>query len=444
MADGFYRGLLKAEMHEDLRCPSCGAPTLAYAGLDLRTIYFACASCKYQYVTPKSELRKGIIYLDQWAISLMHKAADGREDLDAWRDILKRLSNLVRNQVVVCPHCTYHQIDSDLKPEIADDLGELFRHLGHDVTFHHPQVTEMNQIMCMVNAFIEKTPVAEVQFDYRQAISSNAHCPSDDLSIGVPPLRLTPEQVKETLAIREGALAQWDTVCAAASTEECHDVEGLARRHVLRYGQEIFRDYVTFLFRRERMWTGQEPFDIGYLHATSATSKNQLAYAICDRFQREGDDLESALRRTQGFLASEYFAEAPAAKIAGFLMAAINRKTVLGQPPRKAKASDIGDINLIRLYLPYSNVMLVDNEFRALATESPVKLHERYNCRLFSSKTRGEFTSWLDQREWEFAAALVRRDQVGEIPDCRTGAAITRAFLRATSRTDEGGAKAEG
>ena len=101
MSGEFYKGLMSADMQDELPCPACCERTLRYAGYDFKTLFFACRGCDAQFTKSRDQLQKRVLYLDQWAISLMHKGADGRAALDVWRKVLKHLSSLARNQAIV-------------------------------------------------------------------------------------------------------------------------------------------------------------------------------------------------------------------------------------------------------------------------------------------------------------------------------------------------------
>lgn len=143
MDDDFYDKLFAPDMQEELLCPACHERGLAYAGYDYSLLYFACQKCESQYTLDRKNVKKVLLYLDQWVISLMQKSGEERSDLTSWREVLRRLSNLIRNQVVVCPHSVYHLYDSELDSRRANDLHSLFKFLGDGISYEHPNTIEM-------------------------------------------------------------------------------------------------------------------------------------------------------------------------------------------------------------------------------------------------------------------------------------------------------------
>lgn len=424
MSSEFYKGLMAADMQDELPCPSCGERTLRYAGYDFKTLFFVCDVCNTQFTKNREHLQKRVLYLDQWAISLMHKGADGRADLDAWREVLKHLSSLARNQSVVCPYSVSHQVDSQLDSCLADDLEKVFRHLAQGLAFRHHHEIEIRQVSRSLRAFQEEADASSVQWLHKDAFRDDPNEPGDDIVIHIP-YRMTKDELDGTRSKRDDGHAKWTEICRSAKPEEVRDIESLTREHSRGFGDRLFRMYLELVCRRERMWAGEESFDIDYLTRAVQSQEYRVVETVVSALAREVGDVEATFQRTHDYLLSEHFAEMPSLKIGSLLIAAVERKTVSGRKPTK---TDAADINMIRHYTPYCDAMLVDNAFRGMATEAPVNIDERYGCRLFSARTRDEFEAWLCECENAAVAALEIRQPDGPIPDERIGAKLREKF----------------
>ncbi len=424
MATEFYRGLQAPEMHEGLPCPECKHRALAYKGYDFKTLYYVCGDCQVQFIKAREHVRRAVLYLDQWALSLMHKGAEGREGHEPWRHVLKRLSNLVGNQALLCPHSVYHVVDSQLDSRLAEDLDALFRHLAQGVGFKHHHAIEVIQHRRALGGFKEGRDFKSLEFPRRDAFEKDPDEPGEDLDIFVP-FQMTQEDITDTRRKRDDGLARWADICTDSTPKELRNLEGTAREELRGFGLFLFTNYIDFIVRRSRMWGGQEAFDIDYLARTAHSQQVIFAEVVCESFTRDGVELEAALHRTREFFLSDHFAEMPTLKIGGLLIGAVRRKTASG---RKPTATDAADINMIRHYAHYCDAMLIDNDFRAMATEAPVKIDQRYDCRLFSSRTRQDFLAWLDDCEARATSTLVPRESHGAIPDERIGAKLREKF----------------
>lgn len=66
---------------------------------------------------------------------------------------------------------------------------------------------------------------------------------------------------------------------------------------------------------------------------------------------------------------------------------------------RRIKGSDLYDLILVSHYAPYCDAVLLDNDFRALASQRNVDVPGRYGVRLFSENNREDFARYLEEVE---------------------------------------------
>jgi hypothetical protein len=95
------------------------------------------------------------------------------------------------------------------------------------------------------------------------------------------------------------------------------------------------------------------------------------------------------------FLRSDAYMEAPHIRIASMLAAAMAKQAASGRkrPPGRGFYTDV---RIISTLLPYCDAMFIDNEFRAMLSEKPLRDELRYGTKVFSSATGQEFFEYLD------------------------------------------------
>ncbi len=436
MNQDFYDKLFAPDMQEELRCSACDQRRLAYAGYDGRLLYFECEGCGQQYTLGREELKKKLVYLDQWALSLMQKTNIG-DELNVWRGVLRRLSNLSRNQVIVCPHSIYHMYESEMDSRLADDLYALFKFLGDGIRFEHPNSIEINQIGHMLDVLDRGEPPVAAVYPSHDALPDSPHRPSEDILIDVN-WRLTKDDIEAERRMRDATIAKWERAFAEASEHERSHPIQLADRLGSRSGQDVLNAYLEPYRRYTRMMNDEEPVDFRPLFAATNSREYHMGWTVRHCYERKGLTESAAVEKAAQFFTSRHYMEMPFVRIASLLIAAVIRKQASGRKPQR---SDIGDINMIRCFAPYCDAMLVDRAFHALATEAPIEIDKRYGVRFFSSRTREEFLCWLEDAETAFLNQLRPREH-GEIPDQRLGARVLKKFGDARDKPASGSATA--
>ncbi len=98
------------------------------------------------------------------------------------------------------------------------------------------------------------------------------------------------------------------------------------------------------------------------------------------------------------FLVSEEALRAPANEINALLMAAIARKAASGQkhPPSRGMWNDV---RFISAFLPYCDVMFIDNYAASLIHDEPLASAIGHWAQIFSTNTKENFISYLAELE---------------------------------------------
>lgn len=101
----------------------------------------------------------------------------------------------------------------------------------------------------------------------------------------------------------------------------------------------------------------------------------------------------------QEFFESEAFRTVPFLDILGRLWATIAQQSRSPKGSRNPKGGDHYDVRVLSRHAPYCDAMIVDNEFRAIASAGNVDLPSRYGVRLFSPSLLDDFLEYLREME---------------------------------------------
>jgi hypothetical protein len=389
-------------------CPKCGDVAFGTLGVSPNVITRRCRSCRHTSSEPLPQLQKKIVYLDQMILSNMAKVLDPvwreeRRPRDPfWVAAFDALDRAVKLQLIVCPYSPVHEDESRVARHFPM-LQRMYQHLAIGVELDFPILVHELQLC---HAFTARLKGNEV--DYRaigrdQVLHGDVDGWADRFNITVEWSAGRPDAD----VLRRGrdssgdAWAQlfrkwgvenqsFDLSYAIERRAFAQAVGVLYLEHVAALRDASLRGEIT-----ESLWNYRLEVDI--------------VKTLRDRAEIAGHRSEDGLRMALEFLRTPIAMDAPANDIAALLMAAIARRAASGQrrPPSRGMWSDIMAISS---YLPYCDVMFVDDECATLLGEGPLKERINYPTKIFSNRTRENFLSYLAGLESE--AGPGHRDRV--------------------------------
>ena len=165
-----------------------------------------CSVCGYQELYSLPSLDKKIIYLDQFALSEMLKSIDPlvprKGNLDPiWRTLFKKLEQLSRKQLLICPKSDYHTIES-LPTTFYPKLKILTEHLSWHVSFYRSNSIKMRQIEKHAQLWIQGKGDEEPAIEHNDALKGriNYWQPRNNLRIHTIPHPLEIEEIQRRRA----------------------------------------------------------------------------------------------------------------------------------------------------------------------------------------------------------------------------------------------------
>jgi hypothetical protein len=363
-----------------------------------------CRDCWHKQFYPLPELRKRIIYLDQFVVSNLMKLNDpgvkGHEQVVAepfWRELRDLLFQLRQLQMICCPDSGSHEEESRISQYNAE-LKKTYEALSGGIKFIAFESIKSQQIGELARAWSESRE-AEYYFDPRQVLSSSPNEWNERfyITFGDNPF-IVPAQLKIYRA-------------------ELH-------AHIAR----LFLDVWAKERRNFRYWFDQERFGYqGYIASEIARNRKErlqamLTYRLGERISLEelgktlpsfAETLFASLQHIMRFptdgrersreeinrLEAEFgkankIAEAPLVRLQALMFAAMAMRAAQGQkePPDEGTTTDVETVAHL---LPYCDAMFMDNRCRSLLLDVPKDLRPPETARVFSLKTKAQFLDYL-------------------------------------------------
>lgn len=377
------------------KCPKCGAEQFGVLMVSGNHYVRRCRerTCWYTQRIGLPEIKKRIIYLDQFAISNMMKALNpdvrGHERATAdpfWRELFEVLHVVCRLQLVVCPDSNEHRNESLLSPFYAP-LKRMYELFSHGCSFRDSEAIRYQQVVTIAEAWI-RSEAPEFNFNAQGISYGRLHEWQDRFIIStnikyadlVDGIRAERERVHEGLA-----------KCFATWQKGKPSFAPWFEEEITAWGPSIFHIYVNWVKQRVEMELGNRPFDFeAYMRPRCAG----LIIGIEHVFQQAGVSEPDSVSKAGEFLVSRALTEAPFNRISASLFAVMAAKAAAGQkaPPNRGTAADV---NIVSTLLPYCDALFVDNQCRALLSDIPQTHRLPYSTRIFSPNQGKEFLEYL-------------------------------------------------
>ncbi|HXR37845.1 MAG TPA: hypothetical protein VN776_02065 [Terracidiphilus sp.] len=376
-------------------CPKCGQHEFGVLSIHDTSIMRRCRirACWYTATFPLPELKKKIIYLDQFVFSnivkMLSAETRGHERAKAeplWRELFESLDVLCRMQLVICPDSTEHHAESLISP-FYEELKHAYEHFSTGISFERPVSIQHQQVMVAFSAHLEGTK-PEFDFDPRCVTSGRLHGWADRFFVTVDgTIRGEKQAIQQSRSKTCVALAdvfkEWQK--GGETFAQAFEREKGA------FAKEILKAYVADHRRRMLTFAGQlPPIPENFLSSVLGSLIHGLEWAA----KLHGLSREQTNEAIKSFIESGAMNETPSNIISASMWASLAMRAAAGQktPPDEGMVTDI---DVVSTFLPYCDAMFVDNKCRSLVANTPKTHKLPYRCPVFSSKTSDEFLQYL-------------------------------------------------
>lgn len=367
-----------------------------------------CIQCAHTESYALPQIKKKVLYLDQFVISnlvkLLDKSHPSHEKIKSdsfWEALFIKLEAASKSQAIVCPDSFYHQDESLTGKIDFRFMKRLYEHFSSGKTLNPSIIVERNQVAQHFEAWREERK-AEFNFDPQEiAFERDLHTWSVGLriSVGGRPYPGQVENLQKTNAMTEEQLkAVWERW----KNEKNVGFVARAREETGGLGKGLITAVRQFAERRARAMArivaGENyemdlddfmpPMSNDILEALmrTARSKGLSEQQVAETIVRYFNDIDALL-------------EIPYVRISSVMFAGLAHRAANGQkkPPRST-----ADVQFISSYLPYCDALFVDKESASLLKEFPKNTPEylrlkEFPAKIFSLNSKKDFLDYLDE-----------------------------------------------
>ncbi len=369
-------------------CPGCGAKD-SFGNISVREyVLRGCKHCRYQSMVWLPEIRKKVIYLDQFFFSGALRGKDPRFKIAAER--VKRMCHL---QLLVAPYSSVHEDETHQwrghEGMTNDQLMEFIKATSRGSEFEKGYSVERTQVLKSWESFLKAHP-SEYIFEDRDAIQGTLNEWDNYFRIDVGgymrDIELKRRLKEEAVDNLVKMLDQWQISTQTfdeAVALEIHDA-----------GQQYIDTYLTM---HRRYAEGDFSAAINSPH-TAKVIEDMMHWLP------EEQPLLERFQCCKDFFQSQHFAEVPNEWLSSHMFATMREMVKRGAFSNRVEAhkrlkGTSGDIKHVSLYAPYCDAIVIDKFMADLVSKPTVNLQERYGVKVFSLSSWDALLEWLDSLE---------------------------------------------
>jgi hypothetical protein len=379
-------------------CPGCGAEAFGRLWVHSRSYARKCDRCGHRESFELPELRKKVIYLDQFALIGMLKALhpDAQKipeaEAERWRAMFEMLHRLTRLQLVVCPESRAHEVESVLHARHFDALRRLYELFAHGAEIQDPEQVTGRQVVQHARDWIAGNITEPLALREEDALTGDPHGWKDAyiLSVHYP---IPEEEVEESRRRREQGGTSLEDIFRRWQKEGSREFDDWYREELDGWATYTWTDFLRSAGRFLAAVKGVREFDLEDLWP--GTRSRELVLTLARIFQEGGVPEDEAFDRVHDFLFSATLGRVPKLRIQSLLWAGMAHQAARGgrqRPPGRGAMSDVGTIATA---LPYCDAMLIDKEMRGLLELGPVRERLGFETKVFSPQTLDAFVEYL-------------------------------------------------
>jgi hypothetical protein len=333
----------------------------------------------------------------------MYNAVNGKNDEDKslWLSLYRILIDLRQKRKIFCPRSFLHEEEALLATHDKDSIKEFSESLSGDITLQYPEFILLQQVILALKRYIAEGTTEKVTY-------SPANILVDKKEAGTWMPYFNKSNPSEGIASQLQAARDHhsDIIDRALALGREHPNKSFTNCVDFFYESQIaniLRDFEDYLLKREFQFPGfpllAKKFYNGDLSKKSLKQSNSvlLIRVILDfLIKNDKRDNISLEEKLISFFLSDQCKGIPAFSILNHLMGAICIRGKNGQKKFKNNKSMMTDFEAVSYYMPYCDVMFLDNEITNLLDEKNLKEYcQRYNTEIFSTKTEENIINYL-------------------------------------------------
>lgn len=370
-------------------CPGCGAKN-SFGNVSVSDhVLRGCKHCTYQMMVWLPEVKKQIIYLDQFFFSGAMRGNDPR-----FKEAAERVKRMCHLQLLVAPFSSVHEDEAHqwrgYDGMTSTQLMEFIKVTSRGAEFKKSYVVEHAQICKAWEAFLKGRP-HNYLLETNDAIEGGTLDEWDDyFRIDVSGYsrdielkrRLKSESVDELMNV----LDQWQKSIETFDEAVTLEIRDTSKQYVS-----------TYLTMLNSYASGD--FSAAIDSPMIATVVQQMMHWL-----PEDQPLPERIGRCIEFFQSPHFFEVPHQWLSSHTIATIKAMVKQGtfanrKEARKRLNGIFEDIQHISIYAPYCNAIVIDKFMADLVCRPTVGIEQRYGVKVFGLSNWDALLTWLDHLE---------------------------------------------
>jgi hypothetical protein len=382
-------------MGPHLRCPKCGAEKYGVLDVGRTQCTRRCRDCLYTGTVHLPELKKKIVYIDQFAISnimkLLSPEIKGHERAVSepfWNELFETLEVTSHLQLIVCPDSKEHEHESLTSP-FYKALKRTYEHFSGGLSFYDADAIRRLQVARLTQCWLKKQ---NLRFDFasHKITHGNPHDWAGRIYVTVD--GVLPGMVEELRTMRSRGHQGLQKVFAIWQQEK-KGFKEVFENEKGAYVRNLFGLYRAECERRAQVFArvlrGQMPSLNDVLYSQTSYTVLQLQKTFEQAVGKE----QSGAAMVE-FLSSGALNETPFNIIEASMFASLAQKAAAGQKEVPNQGT-FTDVNIVSTLLPYCDAMFMDNGCRALWQDIPREHKLPFPCLMFSPNTGADFIRYL-------------------------------------------------
>lgn len=347
-----------------------------------------CEKCNHKEKLFLPQIKKKIIYLDQFFFSAAFKGGDLR-----FIEAAKRIERLSHDQLLLAPFSSIHEDETHLWTGYAgrnkDELMSFIKMTSRGHEFKPAYQIEKTQLLKAFRKFLDQSN-SPYQVELRDALQGNPHKWDDYIWVDVshyindiPLMRESKHQAVEAL------VAAFDDWQKSGNKFDDHVKSELRDAR-----QQYIDSYLNFV---RRILKGDND---AYFNAPvmSLVMQSMLAQLPSDMPN------EAGIARILEFFNSPLFSDCPYQWLSARIFAALRDMVKRGsysdrQAALRRLSGFFYDVKHISTYAPYCDAIIIDQPMAALVNDPRIDLRKRYGVMVFNLNNWDELFAWFDDLE---------------------------------------------
>lgn len=347
-----------------------------------------CMSCRYSTTIGLPNIRKKVLYLDQFFFSSAFKEGDPR-----FVEAASRIRDVAALQLLAAPFSSIHEDETHqwrgYGGKNKEDLMEFIKATSRGHEFTPSYDVEQKQIVRAFTAFLHGGPAA-FEINEREAVPSDIHEWDDyfriDVGRYINDIEVMRDLKRQGVEMLVDAFPAW----RQSTNSYEHDV-GIELQEAARSYLNSYIEYAT------RISTGDY---------SALLDSPVMAMVVHTLLQCLPDDSppEESLNKIGAFFQSEHFSEIPYQWLSVRIFATLKDMVKRGAFANREAAlrrltGFFQDTKHVAIYAPYCDAFVMDQAMAALVADPRIALEVRYGVKVFSLNNWEDFLTWLSALE---------------------------------------------